>query len=164
MDLELLRKRYNEILERMNAISDAAKTEKRNVSEDESKEFDTLEAELETVKRNISRAEKLAKENEERAKSVKAPLHIEVTRSEGEDENGKCKVWRSLGEQLHAVKLVETEKTGKRSFETMEKLELSNKIMRAATGMQESVMAEVVSFFRVLRLIHLSTAHSKQVN
>jgi HK97 family phage major capsid protein len=142
VDLELLQSRYSEILERMNAISDLAKKEKRGVSEDESKEFDGLELELETVKRNIARAEKLAKENEERVKPTKKALHTEVTRSEGEDENGNCKVWGSLGEQLMAVKRVAVEPVSLRNSDIAQKLELSNKIMRAATGLQESVMAE----------------------
>jgi HK97 family phage major capsid protein len=142
VDLELLQSRYSEILERMNAISDLAKKEKRGVSEDESKEFDGLELELETVKRNIARAEKLAKENEERVKPTKKALHTEVTRSEGEDENGNCKVWGSLGEQLMAVKRVAVEPMTLRNSDVAQRLELSNKIMRAATGLQESIMAE----------------------
>jgi HK97 family phage major capsid protein len=126
----------------MNAISDTAKAEKRGVSEDEAKEFDTLEAELETVKRNIARAEKLIKENEERSKGTTAPLHVQVTRDEGEDENGKCIVWKSLGEQLLAVKRIGMEPYSTSNAEIAKKLERSNRIMRAATGLQESIMAE----------------------
>ena len=126
----------------MNAISDTAKAEKRNVSEEESTEFDALETELDTVKRNIARAEKLVKENEERSRETTKPVHVTVERSEGEDENGNCKVWGSLGEQLLAVKRVGMEPYSLANAEVARKLELSNRIMRAATGLQESVMAE----------------------
>lgn len=142
MNLEALKKRYADILERMNAIAEGAKKEARGVSDEERSEFDSLESELDVVKRDIARAEKLAKENEERSRAVSKPVDIEVTRNEGEDENGKCAVWRSLGEQLMAVRTVASSATSSESLGVLKKLELSNKIMRAATGMQESVMAD----------------------
>lgn len=137
MDLELLQKRYGEILERMNAISDEAKKEKRNVSEDEAKEFDALELELESVKKNITRAESLVKQNEERGTATTKPVHIAVTRNEGENEKGKCNVWRSLGEQMSAIA-----QAAMTPHRTNSRLELSEKVMRAATGLNESVAGD----------------------
>jgi HK97 family phage major capsid protein len=121
----------------MNAIADGAKAAKRSVTEDENKEFEGLEAELVTVKRDIGRAEALAKENEERAKSTTTPVHTEVTREDGCDEKGNCKVWRNLGEQLMAVA-----QTAMFPNRTVEKLNKSERIMRAATGLNESVNAD----------------------
>lgn len=125
----------------MESLADTAKKENRGLSDEEGTEFDSLEAEVESVKKNIARAEKLEAEKEERGRPV-SKAQIEVTRNEGEDENGKCKVWRSLGEQLHAIKEIATSATNSRSLELLKKVELSDKIMRAATGLQESVMAE----------------------
>lgn len=126
----------------MEALADAAKKENRGLTEDEGTEFDSLESEVKALKRNIERAEALSREQEERSRAVSKPVDIEVTRNEGEDERGNCVVWGSFGEQLMAVKRMAIEPVSHANSQEARKLEQSNKIMRAATGMQESVMAE----------------------
>ena len=130
-------------IDKMDAIAEGAKKENRGLSQDELTSFEKLEGEVENLKRSISAAEKLVSLKEERSRGTTQPIvSITVQRNEGEDEDGKCVVWRSLGEQLMAVKQVAVEPHTLRNSEVAKKLELSNKIMRAATGLQESVMAE----------------------
>ena len=120
----------------MNALADAAKKENRGLSTDEAKEFDTLEAEVESLKVGLERAERLEKLNQERAQSTSKPVDIKIVREAGEDEKGECKVWRSFGEQLQAVV-----GAAKNPYKMDGRLSQSDKLMRAATGLQESVLA-----------------------
>ncbi len=142
MDLKELRKLLNDAVLRMESLAETAQKEKRGLNEDEGKEFDSLEAEVKSLKRNIERAEVLAKEKEERAKATTEPVSIQVTRNEGEDENGDCKVWRSFGEQMQAIIHVEKNPHSSRSNELRSKIDLSNKMMRTATGIGEGVGAD----------------------
>ena len=142
MNPEQLIKRLAEIVERMEALADLAKKENRGLSEDEGKEFDALEIEVKQVKRNLERAEVFEKEKAERSKATTEPVSITVTRNEHEDENGDPKVWRSFGEQMQAVIHVEKNPHSARSNELRSKIELTNKMMRAATGMNETVDAD----------------------
>lgn len=142
MDLKELRKLYGEKVARMEALAESAKKENRGLSEDEGKEFDALEAEVKNIKRNIERAEVLAKEKEERSRGTTEPVSITVTRNEHEDEEGNPKVWRSFGEQMQAIIHVEKNPHSARSNELRSKIELSNKMMRAITGMSETVDAD----------------------
>jgi HK97 family phage major capsid protein len=142
VDLKELRKQYSEKVARMEALAESAKKENRGLSEDEGKEFDSLEAEVKNVKRNMERAEILAKEQEERSKSTTEPVSITVTRNEHEDEEGNPKVWRSFGEQMQAIIQVEKNPHSSRSNELRSKIEITNKMMRAATGMNEAVAAD----------------------
>ncbi len=137
MDKEQIQKRQVEVIERMNALADAAKKENRGLSQDEAKEFDTLEAEVESLKGSLERAERLEKLNQERAQSTSKPVDIKVVREAGEDEKGECKVWRSFGEQLQAVV-----GAAKNPYKMDSRLTQSDKLMRAATGLQESVLAD----------------------
>lgn len=142
MDLEKLRAEWSQALDEMRSLADKAKEEKRVLTEEESKRYDELEKKEEELSRNIKRLEKLSQKEEERKQPTSKPVDLQVSRNEGEDEKGQCVVWGSLGEQLMAVKRVSMEPVSSRNLEITRKLELSNKIMRAATGMQESVMAE----------------------
>jgi HK97 family phage major capsid protein len=142
VELKELRKQYGEKVARMEALAESAKKENRGLSEDEGKEFDALEAEVKNIKRNIERAEVLAKEKEERSKGTTEPVSITVTRNEHEDEKGDPKVWRSFGEQMQAIIHVEKNPHSSRSNELRSKIELCNKMMRTATGMSESVEAD----------------------
>jgi HK97 family phage major capsid protein len=137
VDKEQIQKRQVEVIERMNALADAAKKENRGLSQDEAKEFDTLEAEVESLKGSLERAERLEKLNQERAQSTSKPVDIKVVREAGEDEKGECKVWRSFGEQLQAVV-----GAAKNPYKMDSRLTQSDKLMRAATGLQESVLAD----------------------
>lgn len=137
MDKEQIQKRQVEVIERMNALADAAKKENRGLSTDEAKEFDTLEAEVESLKGSLERAERLEKLNQERAQSTTRPVDIKIVREAGEDEKGECKVWRSFGEQLQAVV-----GAAKNPYKMDARLTQSDKLMRAATGLQESVLAD----------------------
>jgi hypothetical protein len=62
VDLKELRKLLNDAVLRMESLAETAQKEKRGLNEDEGKEFDSLEAEVKSLKRNIERAEVLAKE------------------------------------------------------------------------------------------------------
>ncbi len=137
MDKEQIQKRQVEVIERMNALAEAAKKENRGLSQEEAKEFDTLEAEVESLKGSLERAERLEKLNQERAQSTSKPVDIKIVREAGEDEKGECKVWRSFGEQLQAVV-----GAAKNPYKMDSRLTQSDKLMRAATGLQESVLAD----------------------
>lgn len=137
MDINTLQKKHAEVLERMNALAEAAKKENRGLNDDEISEFDGCETEIEGLKRSMERAEKLARINEERAVPTSKPVDIKVIREEGEDEKGECKVWRSFGEQLQAVV-----SAGKNPHRTDARLAKSDLLMRAATGASEGVNAD----------------------
>jgi HK97 family phage major capsid protein len=137
VDKEQIQKRQVEVIERMNALAEAAKKENRGLSQEEAKEFDTLEAEVESLKGSLERAERLEKLNQERAQSTSKPVDIKIVREAGEDEKGECKVWRSFGEQLQAVV-----GAAKNPYKMDSRLTQSDKLMRAATGLQESVLAD----------------------
>jgi HK97 family phage major capsid protein len=137
VDKEQIQKRQVEVIERMNALAEAAKKENRGLSQEEAKEFDTLESEVESLKGSLERAEKLEKLNQERAQSTSKPVDIKIVREAGEDEKGECKVWRSFGEQLQAVV-----GAAKNPYKMDSRLTQSDKLMRAATGLQESVLAD----------------------
>lgn len=75
----------DEILVKMRAIVDKASAEKRDISEDEQKELDSLQAQFETEKRNADRANALA-EAEKEARELKAKLDaMEADRKAAEE-------------------------------------------------------------------------------
>lgn len=126
----------------MEALADVAKRESRGLTEAEGQEFDALESEVKGLKRNMERAESLSREQEERSKPTSKPVDIKVTRNEFEDENGDPKVWGSFGEQMQAIIHVEKNPHGQKSRELRQKIDLTNQMMSAATGMNESVGAD----------------------
>lgn len=133
MNLEELRKLWGEVIDSMQALSDKAKDGKRSFTDDEKAEYKKLEAREKELSEEISRAENLSALQEKRKAPAGKPVDIKVTREEGTDENGKCIVFRSLGEQLMAVK-----DQNMNPHQRHQKLELCQKIMRAATGLNET--------------------------
>ena len=142
MDLKELRKQYGEKVARMEALAEAAKKENRGLSEDEGKEFDAVEVEVKNLKRNIERAEVLAREQEERGRATTSPIDIQVTRGEGEDEKGKCVVYSTFGEQLRDVAALAKDPYSANTSEVRKRVDLANKITRAASGHSEAVAAD----------------------
>jgi HK97 family phage major capsid protein len=126
----------------MSAIADGAKKENRNVTDDERKEFDELEAEIVRVKADIARAERLEAEKAERAKPTTEAVSVVVTRDADENEKGELTIWRSFGEQLQAVAAIERSPHSAQTRELRDRLDRTNKAMRAASGANESVLAD----------------------
>lgn len=146
MDLKKLKAELDAAIARMKEISgkDAPTAEEKS-------EFDNLDARCEEIAKDIERAKRFQEKEESRKRlslPVEKPLEVEredsgivVTREQGTDDKGRCVVWKDLGEQLRAVVAVAKEPL--HALESRERLELSNRILRAAaTGMSESVMAD----------------------
>lgn len=127
-----LRKLWGATLDEMQALNDKAKNEARSFTEDEERQYKALESREEDLRKQIERSDKLEGLQSQRKAPGSSPV-VTVTRNEGEDENGKCIVFRNLGEQLMAVK-----EAGISPHRRNEKLELTQKIMRAATGLNET--------------------------
>lgn len=133
MTLEELRKLWGEAIDAMQALSDKAKDGKRSFTDEEKAEYAKLEAREKELSGEIKRAEDLSSLQEKRKNPTSKPVDIKVTREEGTDEKGNCIVFRSLGEQLMAVK-----EMGVNPHQRNQKVELCQKIMRAATGLNET--------------------------
>jgi HK97 family phage major capsid protein len=146
MDLEALFESRDALLAEMQGLSDKAIADKKPMSDEDLKRCDDIEAEIAKLDKTIERAKKTAAiaatQSEERRKPVGSPVSIQITRNEGEDDKGNCVVWKSMGEQLQAVHRIATSPTDPSTRKIMERMELSNKILRAATGLQESTIAE----------------------
>lgn len=131
-----MRKLWGDVIDSMQALSDKAKNEKRSLTEEEKNEYSRLAAKEKEYSEEIRRLEDLESLQEKRksvhGESNVATPNVVVTREEGTDENGKCIVFRSLGDQLLAVK-----DAAARPHARHQKLELCQKIMRAATGLNE---------------------------
>jgi HK97 family phage major capsid protein len=131
-----LRKKWGEVIDSMTALNKKAKDEARSFTAEEKAEYAALESKEKELSEEIERSERLAKLQERKKSTTSEPI-VKITREEGEDENGKCIVFRSLGEQLMAVK-----EAGISPHRRNEKLEKAQKIMRAATGLNESQAAD----------------------
>lgn len=142
MDIQELRKQLAGTIGKMEALAAKAKEDNRGLTAEELAEFERLEGEVETTKRSIKAAEKLASLQEEKTRPTTRPVDIQVTRNAGEDDNGDCVVWGSFGEQIQAIIHVEKNPHSARSRELRDKIHLTNQIMSAATGMNESVGAD----------------------
>ena len=143
MNLAELRKQRAKALEDMGVLVDLAKAQERNANDDESRRFNELDEEIRRLDAQIKQAERFEELQAERAKGTTSPVTaITVTREEGMDEQGNCIVWRSGGEQLMAVRRMATEPNSVDTRKIGEKLERSNRILRAASGAQESVLAD----------------------
>lgn len=132
-DLVELKRSWTENLDAMSALNDAAKNEKRSFTAEESSKYESLRSKEKELSAEIARQEELEALQAKRAKPTSKSVDITVTREEGTDESGKCIVFRSFGEQLQAVKDV-----GLEPHRRNQKLELAQKIMRAATGLNET--------------------------
>jgi HK97 family phage major capsid protein len=93
-----LREKLAKALERMSALLDAADAEKRNLTEDEEKEYTDLDAEVPKIKGEIARREKLEGEKAEAGRAVRSPkLH---TGKHTEDP----KEFKSLSEFIYTMR------------------------------------------------------------
>lgn len=137
MTIEELRKLWGERLDSMQALSDKAEAAKRTLNDEEKKSYSTLEAEAKDFSDEIARREALAANQEKRKAPTSKPADITITRAEGTDEKGKCIVFSSFGEQLLAVRDQAAAPHTRNA-----KLELCQKIMRAATGLNESLASD----------------------
>ena len=131
--IEELRKAWGEAIDSMQKLNDKVKAEGRSFNDAEKSEYSKFEASEKELSEEISRSEKLSKLQEQRKAAVEKPADVVITRAEGTDESGKCIVFRSLGEQLLAVKEADMNRHQRHA-----KLELAQKIMRAATGLNET--------------------------
>lgn len=133
LTLEELRKLWSGVIDSMQVLNDKVKTEGRVFNAEEKSQYAGFEAKEKEYSEEIARAEKLADLQEKRKAPTSKPVDITITRAEGTDDSGKCIVFKSLGEQLMAVKEV-----GANPHQRHAKLELAQKVMRAATGLNET--------------------------
>jgi HK97 family phage major capsid protein len=137
-----LKKQKAAAIDELNALADVARRENRGLSAEEAAKFDEVEAKIAGLNASIERAERLDRLNEERGTAVASAVDIQVVRNEYEDEHGNPKVWSSFGEQMQAIIHVEKNPHGSKSRELRQKIDLTNQMMSAATGMNESVGAD----------------------
>lgn len=142
MEIQELKKLLAGTIAKMESLADVAKRENRSLTVEELAEFERLEGEVDNTKRSIKAAEKLSSLQAERSVGTTKPVDIQVIRNEYEDENGDPKVWGSFGEQMQALIHVEKNPHGSKSRELRQKLDLTNQMMSAATGMNEAVGAD----------------------
>lgn len=133
MNLAELRKLWAEIIDQMQGIADGASAAKRSFNDEEKAKYAELEAREKTLADDIARAENLENLQTKRKAPTTSPVDIKVTREEGTDDNGKCIVFKSLGDQLMAVRDLAAN-----PHQRSPKMELCQKIMRAATGLNET--------------------------
>ena len=134
--MDELRKKWGEIIDAMTALNKKAKDEARSLTPEEKADYAALESKEKELSDEIERSERLAKLQEKRKGTLSEPV-VTITREDGEDEKGNCIVFRSLGEQLMAVK-----EAGINPHRRHEKLEKAQRIMRAATGLNETQGAD----------------------
>lgn len=97
--LQELRKKKSEAITRMRSILDIADAEKRDITEMETKEYDTLEVSLDVLDKDIAREERLLKEEEEMRKVINP-----VSRPAQTFLQPDKKEFRNLGEFAWAIK------------------------------------------------------------
>jgi len=137
MDLIQLRTKWAETLEEMRKIADRAKAEQRLLTEEEEKRYGELEQLEKDYSANIERLERLEQLEAKRNEPVNKPVDLKVTREDKHDDQGEPRVFRSLGEQLMAVRDAALYPRANHS-----KLDECQKIMRAISGMNETVAAD----------------------
>lgn len=130
-----LRAKQLELLDSMGKIIDKAASEARGLNDEEKSQVTELETKKAGLDELISQLEK----TEESRKAIKGEANlavgVTVTRNEGEDEKGEYKPFKTLGEQLLAVR--EAANPSKRLDERLAKIQ-----QRAAAGMSEGVGAD----------------------
>lgn len=97
--LKELRERRESLIVKMQALLNYAESEKRDVTEDEDKEYRVHEAEAERINAEIERREKL-QHMEEVARAANAP-HIPEYRGR---RGARPTEWRNLGEFIYALR------------------------------------------------------------
>lgn len=97
--LQELRQKKSEAITRMRSILDMAEKEKRDITEAETKEYDGLEKSLDALDVNITREERLVKEEAEMRKVINP-----APRPAGTFSMPDKKEFRNLGEFVWAIK------------------------------------------------------------
>lgn len=133
MTIEELRKQWGEAIDAMAALDKRASDAGRKFSEEERSEYAALQAKEADLSQEIKRKEELNSLQEKRKEPASKPVSAVVTREEGMDDKGNVIIFRSLGEQLLAVKEADMNR-----HQRHEKLEKCQKLMRAATGLNET--------------------------
>lgn len=96
-----LRNKMADVLKRMRELLDGAEAEKRDMTEDEDKEYKTLDASIDKIKDDIKKVERLA-EIEAESKRIVNPLPNFEVRKFG-DEPDPDKEFKNVGEFVWAV-------------------------------------------------------------
>lgn len=128
-----LREQWGQTIDSMSALDKLAVDNKRALTPQEKEDYAKLEAKEKEISEEISRKENLEAAQEKRKAPKSAPLNVSITREEGLDDNGNVIVFRTFGEQLLAVKEADMHR-----HQRHEKLERCQKLMRAATGLNET--------------------------
>lgn len=131
--LEELRAQWGQTIDAMSALDKRASDAKRPLNDEEKEQYSKLEAKEKEQSEEISRKEKLEAAQEKRKAPTSQPMQVAITREEGLNDKGEVIVFRSFGEQLLAVKEADLNR-----HQRHEKLERCQKLMRAATGLNEA--------------------------
>lgn len=143
-----LRKAWSEVIDQMEALAQRAQAESRVLSEEEEKQYETLEArqaELDGQIKDLEEKERLQAERfsklgglkDKRNSQVNRPVDVQVTRAEGHDEKGNVRIFGSFREHLSAIV---SHARGIGGYGR--KLDECQAAMRAATGLNEAQAAE----------------------
>lgn len=133
MDLVELRQLWAEAIDAMSSLDKRAADGKRAFSAEEKEEYSKFQEKELSLSGEIKRKEDLESLQEKRNAPASKPLSAVVTREEGLDDKGNVIVFRSFGEQLLAVKEADMHR-----HQRHDKLERCQKLMRAATGLNET--------------------------
>lgn len=98
MDINELRQKLTDAVEKMETILAKADEEKRDLTEDEEKEYNTLDGSLDKIKADIAKREKLDAEKAELAKPKKVVRMAATHKAEDPRE------FKNLGEFIHSVR------------------------------------------------------------
>ncbi len=128
-----LRELWGQVIDGMATLDQTAATNKRALSVEEKEAYSKLEAKEKEYSEEIKRKEALEANQEKRKKPTSSPAEVTITREEGLDDKGNVIVFRSFGEQLLALKDADMHRHVRH-----EKLERCQKLMRAATGLNET--------------------------
>lgn len=131
--LEEMRKAWADTIDAMASLDKRAVDGKRSFSAEEKQEYSNLQAKEKELSEEIKRKEELEALQSKRAAPASKPISAVVTREEGMDDKGNVIIFRSLGEQLLAVKEADMNR-----HKRHEKLEKCQTLMRAATGLNET--------------------------
>lgn len=139
------RQRYAAALDEEQKILEALVTENRDASDEEKKKLDELAATrkrsqdlIDRLLANKAEGDKVPPLEDEQARAAlptPGKTKVSVGREEGEDENGKYRPFRNIGEQLQMIR-----SAAKQPYATDQRLVKMNQ--RAAAGASEGVGAD----------------------
>ena len=99
--LRELRERRESLILKMQALLDTAANESRDLTDDEDKEYKAHETEIEKIKGDIARREKLATEYQEARASAGAPMFLPDVRIRASGDRER--EWRGIGDFVYAI-------------------------------------------------------------